>query len=390
MLPLLPRHPRFLARALRHNVSVVAATLRAERRPVFSTRDPATRTGATAAAPSRVTEALLTVVDVAHPTPDSVAITLATPPTALRAARPGQFVTLGVDVGGERLWRAYSCCGDPDDPTRITVIVRRVDGGRASSHLVATCAEGQRLPARGPSGRFGVELAELASTQVVLIGGGVGATPLWSLAQARRTTAAPTALLLANRTATSGVLVAEASALAASSACFGFVQAVEGGRIPRGGLRGRLEGATLERALARVDATPNAHYFVCGPAPMMDAVCAALVDRGVDPSHVHTERFDLGRADGPVVDVGPQRVTFARSGVETLSVPGETLLQTAARAGVTIGSSCRVGGCSACKTRTLAGHVAMPEPNGLTAAERDAGYVLTCVGRPTGAVTLDA
>jgi ferredoxin-NADP reductase len=34
-------------------------------------------------------------------------------------------------------------------------------------------------------------------------------------------------------------------------------------------------------------------FFICGPDPMMDAAEAALVELGVPPDRVHTERFDM-------------------------------------------------------------------------------------------------
>ena len=34
-------------------------------------------------------------------------------------------------------------------------------------------------------------------------------------------------------------------------------------------------------------------FFICGPDPMMDAAEAALIELGVPPERVHTERFDM-------------------------------------------------------------------------------------------------
>jgi ring-1,2-phenylacetyl-CoA epoxidase subunit PaaE len=46
--------------------------------------------------------------------------------------------------------------------------------------------------------------------------------------------------------------------------------------------------------------------------------------------------------------------------------------------------SCGVGGCGACRVTLVSGDIELDEPNCLTRAERDAGYVLACVGRPNG------
>lgn len=69
--------------------------------------------------------------------------------------------------------------------------------------------------------------------------------------------------------------------------------------------------------------------------------------------------------------------------------PGETILDAALAAGLPMPFSCTLGGCGACKVALRAGAVDMEEPNCLTPAERAAGHVLTCVGRPLGPVTIE-
>ena len=69
--------------------------------------------------------------------------------------------------------------------------------------------------------------------------------------------------------------------------------------------------------------------------------------------------------------------------------PGETILDATLAAGLPMPFSCTLGGCGACKVALRAGAVDMEEPNCLTPAERAAGHVLTCVGRPLGPVTIE-
>lgn len=69
--------------------------------------------------------------------------------------------------------------------------------------------------------------------------------------------------------------------------------------------------------------------------------------------------------------------------------PGQTILQAALAAGLPMPFSCTVGGCGACKVQRRAGVVELEEPCCLTDAEREAGHVLTCVGRPVGPVRIE-
>jgi ferredoxin len=69
--------------------------------------------------------------------------------------------------------------------------------------------------------------------------------------------------------------------------------------------------------------------------------------------------------------------------------PGQTILDAALAVGLPMPFSCTVGGCGACKVECRAGIVDLDEPCCLTPAEREAGHVLTCVGRPVGPVRIE-
>jgi ferredoxin len=67
-----------------------------------------------------------------------------------------------------------------------------------------------------------------------------------------------------------------------------------------------------------------------------------------------------------------------------------SLFASARAAGIRLPTSCRNGTCRACMSRMTAGSVdyAGVRP-GLTREERDEGWVLPCIARPTSAVELD-
>lgn len=73
------------------------------------------------------------------------------------------------------------------------------------------------------------------------------------------------------------------------------------------------------------------------------------------------------------------------------SEPGETLLDAAARAGITLPYSCRSGRCSTCKCRVREGaSTALHPESGLTERERAAGWVLACVRSATTDLVIEA
>lgn len=75
---------------------------------------------------------------------------------------------------------------------------------------------------------------------------------------------------------------------------------------------------------------------------------------------------------------------------EIVAVDGRrAILDAALAAGLPMPSSCRAGGCGACKVRLVAGRVALPAGHCLDAAELAAGDILTCVGCALTDVTLE-
>lgn len=92
-------------------------------------------------------------------------------------------------------------------------------------------------------------------------------------------------------------------------------------------------------------------------------------------------------ATAPTHSAKPQ-VSIAGSGERFSVSAGQTILEAAEAAGVSLDYSCRAGSCGSCKLRKVSGEVEMDEHSCLSDGEIGAGYVLTCVGRALGAVVL--
>lgn len=84
--------------------------------------------------------------------------------------------------------------------------------------------------------------------------------------------------------------------------------------------------------------------------------------------------FNIALANGKVFQAGDQ----------------ERLLDAAERSGLVLPSSCRTGRCSTCKTKINAGQtVALSDETGLSAQEREEGWILSCVRAACSDVALD-
>ena len=90
---------------------------------------------------------------------------------------PGQFLTVFTVIDGKRTPRSYTIASSPTQRHYCELTIKReAEGHGASRYLHDGLQEGELLEASGPTGKFTFTGAEAKS--VVLIGGGVGITPL--------------------------------------------------------------------------------------------------------------------------------------------------------------------------------------------------------------------
>ncbi len=381
---------------MRRDVRVLAAGLVGRHGPPLVARG--SRRGTVASASARAARRLR-VVERVMETTDAVSLLLEDPTGEPISFVAGQFFTLLVDLGGREHRRAYSASSDYRDPGRVRLTIKRVAGGTVSGHLIDHVSGGDELRALGPSGAFTCAPDPQAARHLVLIAGGSGITPLFSiaLAIAEEEPLSRVTLLYGNRAIEDVIFLSDLEALAARHGDRIAVRHVLE-QPPAGwyGGAGRLDADTVAAELDAMtrDERP-ASYWVCGPEPMMAAVREALVARGVDPADLHEERFTgpQRRATAParsaIGAVHGARITRGGATRDVSVAPGQTLLDAGLAAGVPMAFSCAMGGCGACRVKLTGGEVNSDEPSCLTAAEREAGYVLACVSRPRTDVVVE-
>ncbi|SCK45090.1 hypothetical protein B046DRAFT_04501 [Streptomyces sp. LamerLS-316] len=298
---------------------------------------------------------------------------------------PGQFFTLVADIDGRPVRRAYSASSAPGS-SRLEVTVKHVGSGRFSTHVHRGLRVDDRLAVRGPSGSF--HAGPRPPRDTVLIAAGSGVTPMMSMIRARiadRTGPDRIALLCSSRDTEEIIFAGELSRLARDFPDRLSVTHVLTRRD------GRLDADGVERWLTSRSPAGDAHYYVCGPEPLMDVVRSVLAGRGVPDEQVHRERYTSGADTGSATTV-PQEMTVEEDGraLGTVMVePGQTLLEAGLAAGLAMPHSCTVGNCGDCMVRLRGGEVVQGEPNCLTPQQKSEGYVLTCVGCPLSGVTVD-
>lgn len=220
---------------------------------------------------------------------------------------------------------------------RYLLGIKRDAAGRGGSRwLVEQLRLGQVLTLSAPRNHFRLDEGPHPT---VLIGGGIGITPLASMA---------CRLHELGRAFTLHYSVRERADAA-------FIDPAGPVVLPADALRLHVDaerGAMLDVAAIVNDAPGDAHLYCCGPAPMLDAFEAATRRSGHDPARVHLERFS---AQVEAAAAGGFTVELARCARSVRVPPGQTILQALREAGLSVQSSCEQGICGACETRVLSG-----------------------------------
>jgi len=308
--------------------------------------------------------------------------------------KPGQFVTLALPIGGKEVRRTYTVSSPPTRTSYIEVTVKRE--GAASGYLHDQVHEGDQIEVRALSGSFTFTGTE--SEGVVLIGGGVGITPMMSMLRTLTDTGWEHGIwmVFAVRTPKDIIFEKELTYLQERHPNFHLqVIAEDAAGTDWQGLAGRVTAGQLQ---AFVPELARRRVYLCGPAPMMDAVRAALHGLGVPDGQVLTELFstpieqlELDEAAALAAGACASSVEFRRSGKTVPVEPPQTLLDAAEAAGVKLDYSCRNGTCGTCRVKLLSGTVAMGRTDALLKGDVADHMVLACQARPTSPeVLIDA
>ena len=322
--------------------------------------------------------------------------------------QPGQFLTFQLELpttggGASNTIRCYSL-SDAPQPDRYRISVKRALApagsphapGKSSSFFHDQVEVGSVLKLRAPSGHFYVDRSD---APLVLIGGGVGITPMMSMLTAclRECPQREIWLFYGARNSREVAWKAQLEALAANHSNF-HLQLCWSDPLPADvpgrdfQQRGHIDLELLRRQLP----LKPYHFYLCGPTPMLQSLVPALEDWGVPDQRIHFEAFGPASVQrksavpGPAVapdDAAGLVVTFARSGKQLPWQSGAgTLLEFAEAQGISVDSGCRAGGCGSCQTTILAGEVAYRQTPDF---DPEPGTCLLCVCTPKTSVSLE-
>lgn len=325
-------------------------------------------------------------------THDIVTFTFAAPEPRRFEFLPGQYMTIGVDIDGERVERCYSISSPPTRPYTVSITVKRIATGAVSTWLHDNLQPGGTVHAAGPLGQFTC-LPEPGG-RYLLVSAGSGITPMLSMVRtaADLTTGCDIAFVHSARTPSDIAFRAELDHLAAEEIDNTILV---GHTCTRDSLdawdghRGRLTGDLL---LAICPDHADREIYLCGPDSFRRDIREVLIAQGISPERIHEESYVLA-VPPPVAMAEPATegftIEFSRRGRSILCPPDTPILDAAAAAGIMLPSSCGQGMCGTCKVTKISGDVEMNHNGGIRPREVNQGKVLLCCSVPTSSVVLD-
>lgn len=267
---------------------------------------------------------------------------------------PGAHVEVATSAGV----RSYSLIdwpGDTDGTYRVAV--QREDEGDGGSVAMHALAKGAFIQATPPKNDFALSHG---GKPVALLAGGIGVTPLISMASRLKAEGHPFRFDYAGRSA-------------GDMAYLDRLQTEFGDQF-----QAHFDDTAPLDLSALIAKITEYALFICGPKGMIDAARAAAEAAGIASDDIHVELFTTAKSDG---GDRPFEIEIASSG-QVITIPADkTIIEALEEAGLDPLYDCQRGDCGICQTSVVSG---TPDHRDvvLSQAERDSGNVMQiCVSR---------
>jgi vanillate O-demethylase ferredoxin subunit len=236
------------------------------------------------------------------------------------------------------LIRQYSIWNHPDETHRYCIGVLKDPASRGGSKAVhEQLRVGQVVQISEPRNLFPLDMSAKRS---VLFAGGIGVTPILSMAQRLAQNNQDFEFHYCARAVEKAAFVRKLKALPfADRVHFHFDTGAESQKLNAPSLFSQE--------------SKDSHIYVCGPTGFMDFVLGTAREHGWPESHLHKEYF--AAAPTSKSDDGSFEVQIHSTG-QVLQVPADqTVIQVLDAAGICVPVSCEQGICGTCVTKVLDG-----------------------------------
>jgi ferredoxin-NADP reductase len=206
--------------------------------------------------------------------------------------RAGQHYDLRLTApDGYQAQRSYSIASEPERTGEVDLTIELLEDGEVSSYMHDVVIEGDLVEVRGPIGGYFVWEAALGGP-LLLVAGGSGVVPLMSMVRHRSAAGSqvPTHLLYSSRTPDDVIYAGELESLQQRGDGLKVFHTFTRSQPP--GWKGyarRIDAQMLTEVAGPLGGAPQ--VFVCGPTLLVESAANGLVQTGIAPSRIKTERF---------------------------------------------------------------------------------------------------
>jgi len=208
------------------------------------------------------------------------------------AHQPGQHYDVRLTApDGYQAQRSYSIASEPQRQGEIDLTVERLEDGEVSSYMHDVLVPGDLIEVRGPIGGYFVWNVGNGGP-LLLIAGGSGVVPLMAMLRHRQVVRSPvpTRLLYSVRGPDDVIYADELTRLTHADGGPDVVYTFTRVQPPNWtGYRRRIDRPMLDEVRRALGEAPLT--YVCGPTLFVEAAANGLLDLGVAPSRIRTERF---------------------------------------------------------------------------------------------------
>jgi len=309
--------------------------------------------------------------------------------------KPGQFINLTLIINGKPVSRSYSLSSCPDEDEAPAITVKRVDSGVMSEYILSHASEINSWQVDGPYGFFYPSERSMQARSVVLIGGGSGITPLYSMIKYfLKHTSVHVILIDSNRTSDDVIfakVLRELEQRYPDRFVAWHILSRENKRaeLPfNNSMPGRLGKLTLKKLIKRLtsDNPEESAFFVCGPSGLMALSEQVISDLKIPSENLHKEYFVPPSEEKKEVilpQVTQEVLLHFYEQTNLLEVePGKTILEAALNDRIPLTYSCKDGTCGTCVAKLTSGKVHMSRNFALREEHLEQGYILLCQSHP--------
>lgn len=262
---------------------------------------------------------------------------------------------------GKQDFHHYSICSNPNQREYYEIAVLREENGSGGSQFIISNFEvGTLLECGIPSNNFHLHAD---ASPAILIAGGIGITPIISIAHTLALRGRRFQLHYAGRSKNE---MAFADELQKTFARNLFIYAAD-------------EGQRLDIMQVLADAPPNTLFYACGPQKMLADIEISARMLGIDKDRIQTEHFAAGKSEKDKAVV----LELAHSNRLINARADQPLLAALRDAGVNVNFDCCVGDCGTCAVKILEGE-AEHRDHVLSDAQKAQGFICVCVSRAKG------